>query len=253
MTEHTVADRVVPRCGRGAGSRECIAERWLASRQGGEAVLYGCLAGRSRLASAALPCAFRLPLPTECRELYVAPKWYVIQVTAGSEERMARLISRVVPDGVLQECFCPKFETETKVHGQYVSVTRLLLPGYLIAVTSDPRGVADGLRTLQEFCRVLMQGGAFQPLAKDEVEIIGRLTCTGHRVVPMSLGFKDGDEVVVTEGPLLGHEGRICGIDRRKSVAYLEFDICGRHVRVRIGLAVVSAKGGEEKPGSTEQ
>ena len=111
----------------------------------------------------------------------------------------------------------------------------------------------DGLRTLQEFCRVLMQGGAFQPLAKDEVEIIGRLTCTGHRVVPMSLGFKDGDEVVVTEGPLLGHEGRICGIDRRKSVAYLEFDICGRHVRVRIGLAVVTAKGGEEKPGSTKQ
>lgn len=170
------------------------------------------------------------------------PKWYVIQVMAGREERMARLISQVTPAAVLNECFCPMFATESKVRGQWVKVTRVLLPGYIIAVTNDPRRVADSLATLPEFCRILTQSGAFAPLAKDEVQIIGGPTVKGERVVPMSSAIKDGDRVEVTSGPLVGHEGMICGIDRRKSIAYLEFDICGRRVKTRIGLAVVTAK-----------
>lgn len=44
------------------------------------------------------------------------------------------------------------------------------------------------------------------PLAKEEVQLIGSFTHVGDRVVPMSEALKDGDQVVVTAGPLLGHE-----------------------------------------------
>lgn len=63
------------------------------------------------------------------------------------------------------------------------------------------------------------------PLAKEEVQLIGGLTHVGDRVVPMSEALKDGDKVVVTAGPLLGHEGLIKTINRRKSIAYLELDV----------------------------
>ena len=56
----------------------------------------------------------------------------------------------------------------------------------------------------------------------------------------MSLGIKEGDRVVVTQGPLVGHEGLIREINRRKSVAYLEFNLCGRRVSTRVGLGVLS-------------
>lgn len=62
----------------------------------------------------------------------------------------------------------------------------------------------------------------------------------GDRVVPMSEALKDGDQVVVTAGPLLGHEGLIKTINRRKSTAFLELDLCGRRVTTRVGLAVLS-------------
>ena len=58
--------------------------------------------------------------------------------------------------------------------------------------------------------------------------------------MPMSEALKDGDQVVVTAGPLLGHEGLIKNINRRKSTAYLELDLCGRRVITRVGLAVLS-------------
>lgn len=78
------------------------------------------------------------------------------------------------------------------------------------------------------------------PLAPDEVEIIGGFTKPGNRVVPMSTGVKDGDRVVITGGPLVGHEAMVKEIWRRKSTAVLEIDVCGRKVSTRVGLGVLS-------------
>lgn len=88
--------------------------------------------------------------------------------------------------------------------------------------------------------RVLSQDGQFVPLAKEETQLIGSFTNRGDRVVPMSEALKDGDRVVVTAGPLLGHEGLIKDINRRKCTAYLELNLCGRRVTTRVGLAVLS-------------
>ncbi|HJG31756.1 MAG TPA: hypothetical protein K8U80_10245 [Collinsella ihuae] len=168
------------------------------------------------------------------------PMWYVIQVINGREELMAGLISRVVSSDVCQECFSPKFATEMKVRGRWVPCERNLLPGYLIAITDQPKELQRCLSALDEFARVLTQGGAFAPLAKEETSFIDTYTKPHDRVVPMSLGIKEGDRVVVTQGPLVGHEGLIREINRRKSVAYLEFNLCGRRVSTRVGLGVLS-------------
>lgn len=96
------------------------------------------------------------------------------------------------------------------------------------------------LLRMDDFARVLSQDGQFVPLAKEEVQLIGGFTHRGDRVVPMSEALKDGDKVVVTAGPLLGHEGLIKDINRRKCTAYLEVNLCGRRVTTRVGLAVLS-------------
>ena len=48
------------------------------------------------------------------------------------------------------------------------------------------------------------------------------------------------EKVVVVAGPLLGHEGLIKEVNRRKSCATLEIDLCGRKVATRVGLAVLA-------------
>ena len=169
--------------------------------------------------------------------------WYVVQVLKGRERAMAKLLGRVAPAGLVEEAFSPTFQTQTKRQGQWESVERTLLPGYFIVVTREPEHVAETLRALPEFGRVLKQNGAYVPLEREEVAFIGGFTEPGARCIPMSMGIKDGDRVVVTEGPLVGHEGLISGINRHKSIAYLQFDICGRTVTTRVGLGVVSAAG----------
>lgn len=166
--------------------------------------------------------------------------WYVIQVLKGREDAMANLISRVVPSSVLTECFNPKFATETKVRGRWVQVHKDLFPGYIIAITSDPQALEDQLLRMDEFARVLTQGERFVPLAKDEMQLVAAFTQRGSRVVPLSRGVKEGDRVVVTEGPLMGREYLIKSVNRHKSLAILEVNLCGRPVTTRVGLAVLS-------------
>ena len=166
--------------------------------------------------------------------------WYVIQVINGREDVMRERIERVVSQGAIQELFYPQYQTEIKMHGEWVNTTKPLFPGYLICDTADPRTVQQCLLRMDDFARVLSQDGQFVPLAKEETQLIGSFTNRGDRVVPMSEALKDGEQVVVTAGPLLGREGLIKKINRRKSTAYLELDLCGRRITTRVGLAVLS-------------
>lgn len=123
--------------------------------------------------------------------------WYVIQVINGREDVVRERIERVVPAGAMQELFYPQFQTEIKVHGEWVNTTKPLFPGYLICDTADPRTVQQYLLRMDDFARVLAQDGQFVPLAKEEVQLIGGFTHRGDRVVPMSEALKDGDQVAL--------------------------------------------------------
>lgn len=165
--------------------------------------------------------------------------WYVIQVTAGKELALCQSIRRVVGEDLLKECFTPRFVTEKKVRGVWERTESLMLPGYIIAVTSNPTQLYERLRQVHEFTRLLRMGGEFCPLAEEERAWLAAFTEDGDRVIPMSMGVMEGDRVVVQRGPLKGREACIVSVNRRKSLAFIELDMCGRRVKTRIGLGIV--------------
>ena len=52
-------------------------------------------------------------------------------------------------------------------------------------------------------------------------------------------GIIENDQVIITRGPLKGHEGLIKKIDRHKRKAYLEMEMFGRKLETQVGLEVV--------------
>ena len=167
------------------------------------------------------------------------PRWYVIQIATGKEEAMCRLVERLAPEGSLEECFAPRYATEMKVRGEWVPAQKPLFPGYLIAVTNKPELLSDALRGTPEFTRLLSVGETFVPLHEEDQAWIGAFTKKGARVIPMSTGVMEGDRVVVLDGPLVGCEAMIKSVNRHKSLAILEFEICGRRVTTKVGLGIV--------------
>lgn len=114
-----------------------------------------------------------------------------------------------------------------------------LFPGYLIVVTDRVDELESQLRRVPAFAWVLSNDGGFVPLERDEVAWIDAFTEKGHRTVGVSEGVIEGDRIIVLKGPLVGREGWIRKINRRKRTAYLEIDMFGRTIQTKIGLGIV--------------
>lgn len=55
----------------------------------------------------------------------------------------------------------------------------------------------------------------------------------------MSSGIIENDRVQILSGPLMGMEGNIRRIDRHKRIAYMEIEMFGRTVEMKVGLEII--------------
>ena len=90
--------------------------------------------------------------------------------------------------------------------------------------------------------RLIGTGDEIVPLSQEEIDLLLRMG-SDSQLVEMSSGIIENDRVQVLSGPLKGMEGSICKIDRHKRMAYLEVEMFGRTVEMKVGLEIVSKKG----------
>lgn len=171
-------------------------------------------------------------------------KVYVLHVGARQERRTMDSIRRLISSNMYDEVFSPKFEKRIKHAGEWRTVEALLAPGYLFISTADIQRLREALLSVPAFTKLLGLGAEAVPLESEDVSWIEQLTEPQARTVAFSTGFITGDQVVITGGPLRGHESEIVKIDRRKRFAYLAFRIMGREKPIKVGLEIVSKVSG---------
>ena len=174
-------------------------------------------------------------------------EWYVVQVQTGREEKACAAIRRIgaeatdadADEPLLEECFSPTYAHRRKLRGEWVEQELPLLPGYVIAVTRDPWRLSRALYATPEFTKFIGMGKTFVPLSADDRSWIEKWTTEGDRTIPISFAYKQGDSIVVTDGPLAGHEGMITKVNRRKRVAHVEIHAGQLTVHTTVGLEVL--------------
>ena len=167
---------------------------------------------------------------------------YVMQVATGRERQTVQLLERVLGGATRAELFVPRYRYRKKIKGAWELVDELLTPGYVYIKTSmlDINDLAERIKQVPAFARVLAQNGKIIPLSADEERWLRVLTGTGsEHVVEPSYGFVEGDRVVITDGPLVGFETKIRKIDRHKRLAYVEVPLLGRTKLIKVGAEIV--------------
>lgn len=184
-------------------------------------------------------CSDKRPMRNRDRVKSGRPQnsWYAIQVPTGQEEKICRAIRRVA--AIVSFKSASHRASRRRRRSEASAVTSLLLPGYVIVVTSDVQALHNRLKDVNSFTKLLTFDGKFLPLNGSERAWIGAFTSSDDRTVPMSRAFMDGDRIVVFSGPLKGREAQIVSVNRRKSIACIELDMFGRRVKTRIGLGVM--------------
>lgn len=165
--------------------------------------------------------------------------WYAVWVRSGHEERVMELCKTLYKEcGAFEECFLPKYEKYRKVKGQPTKQLAHLFPGYLFFISDHPEELQKFLKTIPEFAKALGDDDGAIPLYPEEVEFLQKYI-DEDKIMKMSEGYIEGDQLVITDGPLTYYEGKIVKINRHKRTAVLEVEFLGRKNLVTVGLEVV--------------
>lgn len=165
--------------------------------------------------------------------------WYVIQVRTGMEEEIRQQCERVIEKEILEHCFIPYCEQMKRYQGEWHKERKILFPGYVFLVSEDEEQLYHCLKKVIGLTKLIGTGKEVVPLAEDEVDLLMEFG-KEEQIVAMSEGIIEDDRVVVTSGPLKGHEGMIRKVDRHKRKAYLEVEMFGRKVETQVGLEIVA-------------
>lgn len=166
--------------------------------------------------------------------------WYVVQVMSGHEHKIAELCRTwlLTED---EEVFVPMYERKKKIKGSWELKQAVLFPGYIFFCTDDIEAVFMQLKDVKELTKVLRTGEDFTPLHEAEVAFLRQFGREEH-IVEMSVGYIEGDQVVITDGPMMNWDGKVKKIDRHKKLAVLELEFFGRNTEVTVGLEIVEKK-----------
>lgn len=167
--------------------------------------------------------------------------WYVIHTYSGYEDRTkANLEHRIESMDVKDKVFQVIVPTEDEVEirgGQKHTVARKMLPGYILV-----QMVLDGeswyvVRNTPGVTGFVASGSQPIPLEEEEVDrILDRMKTAVPKV---NIGFSEGDNVRIMEGPFAEFIGTVDEINLEKGKLRLMVSFFGRETPIELELAQV--------------
>lgn len=171
--------------------------------------------------------------------------WYVIQTVSGQEEKCMQQCLRFVGKQYYNEMFIPHYIEKKHFKKEWHDVKKVLFPGYLFVDTEQIDLVAEGLKKVNRYTKLLRDGDIISPITEAEEEFLSMMMDDEH-IVRYSEGFLIGEKVCIMSGPLKQCNGWIKKIDRHKRIAKIEIPIFGRRTPVEVGFGAIARVSDEE-------
>ncbi len=172
-------------------------------------------------------------------------KWYVVQVHANSEGRVAQSIKDNAAQRKLQdkifEVWVPSEKTVELRRGRRVELERRFFPSYVLVRCDLTDHVYDLIKGTSKVSGFLVCAGKGKPqvLSSEEVaKLKGQMMSAAEG--PRSLvRFEVGDMVRVTEGPFASFNGTVEGVDTERERVKVTVPIFGRPTPLELEYAHV--------------
>jgi Transcription antiterminator len=182
-------------------------------------------------------------------------QYYTIQVMTGDEDDVARRLS---PFLEADRIVLPKKLLPIRRRGVTKKVMLPLFPGYLFICSENILEELDlywNIRHTDGFVRFLKENPKPTPLSENDLELIRHFISFGKIADTSKVTFDENDRIVVLEGPLVGMEGKIIKVDRRKGRAKVLLDLYDNAFPIDLGFEIVERvkSGGDkshEEPGA---
>ncbi len=170
--------------------------------------------------------------------------YFVINVRSGAEQKYLEFISVTYDDAYTLHWL--RRTLKVRKAGRTTERKAPIFPGYLF-LAADTVGPEDfsRLRKGPGFQRFLESNSNIRPLSDDDERMILHFLSFGSVVSVSRVRFDRNDRIVVVDGPLMGLEGRIEKVDKRKGRARVRLDLYKDSFAVDFGFEVLSKQPSE--------
>lgn len=164
--------------------------------------------------------------------------WYVIQVRSRYETELAEQCrTRVLLPG--EDVYVMYGERMFfRSESGWAKKKEVAFKGYLFVQTDDAEDLRKRLRKLHTMVKLLGVGDEPAPISPEEEALLFQLGGEEH-VIACSTGYKIGDRLVVTKGPMYGMEGYVKWTDRHRRMAGIEVELLGHKMIVKLGCEIL--------------
>lgn len=173
---------------------------------------------------------------------------YVLFIMTGHEKEVMQSID-IILNGEIVKPFLPTIELPFKRRGVVKNEVRPMFPGYMFVKTEMPyeefiNKIFSCIRYSNYILKLLNYGGWQQVSMKyNERRLLESLwkekNENGNECIKSSKAIIEGDNVIVTEGPLKGREFLLKRIKRHKMQAVIEVELFGESKEITVGLEII--------------
>jgi len=168
--------------------------------------------------------------------------YYAIQVKTRGEEKFMRLFSALHP----HDCFSmhfPQRRIDIRRKGIIRQSMTAVFPGYIFIESEREDIVAHqwDFRRTDGFYRFLKSNQMISPLADRDLELVLHFISKGPVAGISRVFFNENARIVVVDGPLMGLEGRIIKVDKRKKRAKIKLNLYDDSFAIDLGFEVIDS------------
>ena len=162
--------------------------------------------------------------------------WYAIFVPTTQEDSVKKRLE--VNLGETFRFLIPKRTLRERKQGVWFQTTRTLFPGYILLQGLIDVDTYRKIKLTDGVIKILENEGEPLIIKHEEIEVISRLT-KNDDIINASNVFIEGSKIQVIDGPLLGCEGLIEGINKRKGRVKVRLTLFGDKRVVELSINVV--------------
>lgn len=172
---------------------------------------------------------------------------YVAHVRTGGEATFLAQARQTVELETV-EFLWPRRKLTIRRAGRRKETLAPVFPGYVFVKAKEiSTNVFVHLKQIPSFFRFLESNENIRPLSGRDYELVSHFLRFGEVVGKSEVTFDENSRIQVLEGPLVGLEGSIVAVDRRKRRAKVKLDLYSNSFLVDFGFEIITAA--EKKPG----
>jgi transcriptional antiterminator NusG len=171
--------------------------------------------------------------------------YYAIQVRTRGEEKYIKFFKALHPDLSIPIYF-PQRIMDIRRQGAMIRTNAAVFPGYIFIELEDTEDIIEyhwAFRKTEGFFRFLRSNQNICPLINKDLEVVLHfIKKVGPVAGKSKVYFDQNSRIVVVEGPLMGLEGQIIKVDKRKGRAKIKLDLYDDSFAIDLAFEMIEGR-----------